>query len=97
MAEQNHPVLNDIYREISEQLGMETALEIFRLFRGQQICFPLRFFHPEYIRQLIVQEYDGKNIKALSIKYAYSEKSIRRILREAQQTTEAETRQEETP
>lgn len=75
-------LLNSIYREISEHLGMETTLELYRMFKGQQISFPVRFFNPTVIQQKIVEEYDGTNIRALAVKYDYSEKTIRRIIKE---------------
>lgn len=84
MAEQDSDLLSTVYREISERLGMDTAMEIYRMFRGQQINFPVRFFHPAKIRQIIVKEYDGTNIRTLAIKYNYSEKTIRRIIKNAQ-------------
>ncbi len=83
MAETNPELLNSIYKEISEKLGLDTAMEIYRMFKGQQISFPMRFFNPERIQKCIVQEYDGTNIKMLAIKYDYSEKTIRRIIKES--------------
>ena len=77
MAENDPELLNSIYREISEKLGMDTAMEIYQLFRGQQICFPIRFFNPARIQKCIVQEYNGSNIRTLAIKYGYSEKTVR--------------------
>ena len=83
MAEHNPELLNAVYKEISEKLGMDTAMEIYRMFKGQQISFPVRFFNPEKIKQIIVQEYDGENVRMLAIKYGYSEKSVRRIIKES--------------
>ena len=82
MAVNNPELLNSVYKEISEKLGMDTAMSIYQMFKGQQISFPVRFFHPEKIKQIIVQEYNGENIRTLAIKYNYSEKSIRRIIKE---------------
>lgn len=83
MADNDPELLNSVYREISEKLGMDTAMEIYQLFKGQQICFPIRFFNPARIQKCIVQEYNGSNIRTLAIKYGYSEKTIRRIIRES--------------
>ena len=83
MAVNNPELLNNVYKEVSEKLGMDTAMEIYRMFRGQQVSFPMRFFNPERIQKIIVQEYDGNNIKTLAIKYGYSEKTVRRIIRES--------------
>ena len=83
MAESSPELLNTVYREVSEKLGMDTALEIYRMFKGQQISFPVRFFNPVMIQQAIIEEYDGTNIRLLAIKYDYSEKTIRRIIKES--------------
>ena len=83
MAENDPELLNAVYKEISEKMGMDAAMEIYRLFKGQQISFPMRFFNPDRIQKIIVQEYDGSNIKTLAIKYGYSEKTVRRIIRDS--------------
>ena len=83
MAEENSELLNTVYREISEKLGMDVAMEIFQMFKGQQISFPIRFLNPARIQQIIVKEYDGTNIRTLAIKYNYSEKTVRRIIRDS--------------
>lgn len=81
MAENDSELLNNVYREISEALGMDTAMRIYQMFKGQQISFPTRFFNPARIQQIIVQEYDGTNIRVLAVKYGYSEKTVRRMIR----------------
>ena len=83
MAERNPELLNTVYKEISEKLGMDTAMEIYQMFKGQQVSFPMRFFNPLQIQKCILQEYDGTNIKRLAVKYGYSEKTIRRIIKDS--------------
>lgn len=73
--------LNDVYKEIADNLGIETTLIIFKLFHGTQISFPNRLFSKEHIHKAIISEYDGKNIPQLAQKYNYSERSVRRILK----------------
>ena len=82
MAETDSDLLNTVYREIGEKLGMDAAMEIYQMFKGQQINFPVRFFNPARIQRIIAEEYDGTNIRALAIKYNYSEKTIRRIIKD---------------
>jgi len=82
LASDEPELLNGIYREISEKLGASAALELYRTFRGQQISFPLRLLDPEKVHMAIVQEYDGTNIRELTVKYGYSEKTVRRIIKE---------------
>lgn len=83
MAEKDSELLNSVYREISEKLGMDTAMNIFQMFKGQQINFPVRFFNPSMVHQIIAKEYDGTNIRTLAVKYNYSEKTIRRIIKDS--------------
>ena len=83
MAENDSELLNTVYREIGEKLGMDTAMEIYQLFKGQQINFPVRFFNPTRIQQIIVKEYVGTNRRTLAIKYNYSQKIIRRIIKDS--------------
>lgn len=73
--------LNDIYREIADEIGIENTLVIYKLFHGTQISFPNRLFSKEYTHQAIIAEYDGKNVLQLAQKYNYSERSIWRILK----------------
>ena len=79
----NSELLNAVYKEIGEKLGMDTAMNIYQMFKGQQINFPVRFFNPNKIQELIIQEYDGTNVRTLAIKYNYSEKTIRRIIKDS--------------
>lgn len=83
MVETNPELLNTVYKEISEKLGMDVAMEIYHMFKGQQISFPVRFFNPQQIQALIIREYNGTNIKKLAIKYSYSEKTVRRIIKDS--------------
>ena len=73
--------LNDVYKDIADEIGLENTLAIFKMFHGTQISFPNRLFSKEYIHNAIVKEYDGTNISQLAQKYNYSERSIWRILK----------------
>ena len=75
-------LLNDLYREISDKLGLDSAIQIYQLFKGQQITFPVHLFSTKHIHKMLIQEYDGTNINMLAQKYGYSEKTIRRILKD---------------
>ena len=73
--------LNDVYRDIADEIGLENTLAIYKLFHGTQISFPNRLFSKEYTHRAIVNEYDGNNVSQLAQKYNYSERSIWRILK----------------
>ena len=73
--------LNDVYRDIADEIGIENTIAIYRLFHGTQITFPSRLFSKEYIYDAIIKEYNGKNALQLAQKYNYSERTIWRILK----------------
>lgn len=74
-------LLNEVYIELCEIAGEENMLKIYRLFKGQQISFPMRLYDPKLLRKAIVRECNGRNISYLACKYNYSERSIRRMLK----------------
>lgn len=74
--------LNGIYSELADLLGIDNVLKIHSAYRGQQVTFPVEFFSKEFIVWQIVNEYDGYNVKQLATKFGYSEKWIRKILKE---------------
>ena len=78
-------LFNTIYNDISEKFGIDVAIHMYENYRGLQVTFPTRLFNSDYVKAKIPLEYDGKNIKQLAKKYGYSEKSIRRILKEKTQ------------
>ena len=75
-------VFNAVYNEISEAFGVDVAIQMYQTYKGMQISFPTRLFNPEYVKNQVPIEYDGKNIKQLAKKYDYREKTIRRMVKE---------------
>lgn len=74
--------LNGVYNDLANLLGVDGALKIHASFRGQQVTFPVELFSKEFIAVQIVTEYDGCNVKQLATKFGYSEKWIRKILKD---------------
>lgn len=74
---------NGIYKDLAILVGEENAQKIYREYRGQQITFPVEFYSKEYIYRQIIDEYDGSNLKQLATKYGYSERTIRRIIKDS--------------
>lgn len=73
--------LNEVYREIADEIGIEKTISIYNLFHGTQISFPNRLFSKEYIHRAIIREYNGTNVPQLAQKYNYSERTIWRIIK----------------
>ena len=74
--------LNGVYREFADLLGIDAAVKVYKEYRGQQITLPVQLFDKEYIVSQIFKEYNGYNIKHLPTKFGYSEKWIRKIIKD---------------
>lgn len=71
----------DIYQEIARKTSPEIAVEIHRLFKGQQIIFPKKLYKKEYIYSYIKQNYNGRNVRELSMMFEYSDRRVRQIIK----------------
>ena len=71
----------DIYQEIARMINPETAMEIHRLFKGQQIIFPKKLYNRDYIYHYIQDHYNGRNVRELSLMFEYSDRRVRQILK----------------
>lgn len=69
------------YAEIASLLGVEATLKLHSRYRGTQVSFPVELLSREYIFEKIKEEYNGKNIRELATKYGYTEKWVRKILK----------------
>ncbi len=76
------PMPNSVYEEISEEFGFDVAIKMYQIYKVMQISFPTRLFNPEYVKKQIPIEYDGTNVKQLAKKYGYSEKTVRRMIKD---------------
>jgi Uncharacterized conserved protein len=71
-----------IYRELAEIIGAENVYLIYKNMRGQQITFPKKLYTTECIIKKVMKEYNGKNIKQLAVKYEYTERHLRKLIKE---------------
>ena len=69
-----------IYKEIALTLGIDIAVEMHKLFKGQQIIFPQRLYSKEFVYEYVKENYNGNNIRELSQMLDYSDRRIRQIL-----------------
>ena len=93
--EKERELYNSVYKEISEIIGLESTLKLYLRFKGQQVTFPVRLYNPHLIQQNVIKEYDGSNIRELARKYDYSEKTIRRMIRDSLEEVESDDFDEE--
>ena len=83
LDEKNIELLNSVYKEINDEFGIDVAMRIYQLYKGTQVNFPMRFLNPELVKRKILEEFDGTNLKQLAVKYSYSEKTLRRLIKDS--------------
>lgn len=83
MDDNETELFNDVYKEIGNALGLDAAIAIYQMYKGQQITFPIHLFNVKRIQKSIIKEYDGSNIRELAKKYGYSEKTVRRMIKDS--------------
>lgn len=83
LLDSNNELLNSVYKDINEEFGIDVAMRMYQLYKGTQVNFPMRFLNPDLVKQRILGEYNGKNLKQLAVKYGYSEKTLRRLIKES--------------
>ena len=83
MIENETELFNDVYKEIGNALGLDAALIIYQMYKGQQITFPIHLFNSKRIQKSVIKEYDGSNIRELAKRYGYSEKTVRRMIKDS--------------
>ena len=87
-VEKESELYNTVYKEISEIIGLDAMLKIYLRFKGQQVNFPVRLYNPHLIQQNVIKEFDGTNVTELAQKYDYSERTIRRMIRDSVEETD---------
>lgn len=83
MESKESELFNEVYREICNEIGLDGAIAVYQLYKGQQITFPIHLFSAKRIQHSIIKEYDGTNIRELAKKYGYSEKTVRRMIKDS--------------
>lgn len=80
----NGQTLNGVYEAMSEIIGFDNVVKLYENFRGSQINFPTKLFSKEFVLQEALKTYDGtsKSINMIAIKYSYSERTIRKLLKD---------------
>lgn len=81
--EKETELYNAVYKELGEIIGLDATLKVYMRFKGEQVTFPVRLYNPSMIQQKVIMEYDGTNIAELARKYDYSEKTVRRMIKDS--------------
>ena len=75
--------LNGVYETMSEIIGFDNVVKLYENFKGSQINFPTRLFSKEFVLKEALKSYDGtsESINLIATKYSYSERTIRKLLK----------------
>ena len=73
--------VNHVYKEMAILIGLDNAHKIYEYFSGQQITFPVKWYSPEYVAEMVLKRYDGRNLKYLAKEYNYSERWLRQLIK----------------
>ena len=72
----------DVYEEIRNEIGLENMEKIYKLFKGQQISFPLHLYKPESVKAYIAENPNAE-VGTMSRKFEYSERWIRQLKKDS--------------
>jgi hypothetical protein len=78
--------LAGIYKDIVEAIGLEATMLLHRDFQGQQVTFPKKLYSKSYILHQLQKEEQPLNIRAIALKFGYTERRLRQIIREKEST-----------
>ena len=80
-AKESNGQFNGIYEELAQLIGIDPVIKIYNLYQGQQITFPKRLFSQEFVESQILQKcHDSQDIKAIAIKFGYTERWVRSVI-----------------
>ena len=71
-----------IYNDFADLLGEDAVMAIYEMMSGQQITFPRKLYTKEYVIQETKGITDQKELKKVAIRYGYSERRLKQLLRE---------------
>lgn len=76
-----------LYSDLVEIVGERHVKEIYNLFQGQEVSFPMRLFTPEYVVNLALTD-TNKDLRELAREYGYNEKYLKRLVNQRKQEME---------
>ncbi len=76
-----------LYEELAEIVGEEHVKEIYNRFQGLEVSFPMRFFSPEYVVSLALDDTE-RELRDIAREYGYNEKYLKRLISQKKKCTE---------
>ncbi|ANZ95252.1 hypothetical protein BFC19_07600 [Brochothrix thermosphacta] len=73
---------NTVYQDIALLIGEEKTILLYQAYKGTQVAFPMRLVSREHVKYIIQKSYPKCSINQLALETGYSERNIRRLLKE---------------
>lgn len=74
--------LQEFYLELTNLVGVEPMLKIYEHYRGSQLTIPTHLYDRKRAARTVAKQYDGNNSMALARKYGYSEKWVKKSIKD---------------
>lgn len=74
--------LQDFYKGLCELIGVDAMLAVYQHYRGSQLTIPTHLYDRKRASQQVVQKYTGDNSMQLAREYGYSQKWVRKVIRD---------------
>ena len=71
-----------VYNDLADLLGEEAVELIFQTMSGQQITLPRKLYTKAYVIQQTKNITDQKELKKVAIRFGYSERRLKQLLRQ---------------
>lgn len=72
--------LNEIYRDLASEIGIENAHKVHGLLGLQQVYLPRKFLSSEAVSRKVIQGFTGYNYKELANQFGVTERHVRNII-----------------
>lgn len=73
---------NTVYKEIANYIGEEKTIRLFNAYKGTNIAFPMRLISRESVKEIIASGHPERSVNQLAVETGYSERNIRRLIKE---------------
>ncbi|APB30610.1 Mor transcription activator family protein [Vagococcus teuberi] len=93
--------LNEVYQTIAKVTSLDDALRLYQEFKGLTITFPTKLISADYVKQYLKketqkrQQLSSRELQQLARKFDYSERQMRRFLRDIRQDNTSNRVEEE--
>ncbi|CAM3218470.1 hypothetical protein [Vagococcus fessus] len=77
-----------VYQDLVKLIGKKNTLLVYEEFKGIQVSFPLKLLDRHYLPTVIYSQRYQKSPKELAKEWGYSERHIKRLLKEMQEKEE---------